>query len=107
MFVVISLCMRKPAIWVSDQVRYKPGCTVTQSAYADCWFSGAFFIKMFIKCFYVYLVGLTLVSVSRSTQLLRPYRDYVKGSFLLIAIGQKEITIRISGIDFLDLCPWF
>ena len=26
----MSLCMRKPTIWVSDQVRHKPGCTVTE-----------------------------------------------------------------------------
>ena len=25
----MNLCMRKPTIWVSDQVRHKPGCTVT------------------------------------------------------------------------------
>ena len=25
----LSLCMRKPTIWVSDQVRHKPDCTVT------------------------------------------------------------------------------
>ena len=27
----MSLCMRKPTIWVSDQVRHKPGCTVTEA----------------------------------------------------------------------------
>ena len=27
----MSLCMRKPTIWVSDQVRHKPGCTVTET----------------------------------------------------------------------------
>ena len=26
----ISLCMRKPTIWVSDQVQHKPGCTVKE-----------------------------------------------------------------------------
>ena len=26
----LSLCMRKPTIWVSDQVRHKPACTVTE-----------------------------------------------------------------------------
>ena len=26
----LSLCMRKPTIWVSDLVRHKPGCTVTE-----------------------------------------------------------------------------
>ena len=25
-----SLCVRKPTIWVSDQVRHKPGCTSTE-----------------------------------------------------------------------------
>ena len=26
---VMSRCMRKPTLWCSDQVRHKPGCTVT------------------------------------------------------------------------------
>ena len=26
----MSLCMRKPTIWVSDQVQHKPACTVTE-----------------------------------------------------------------------------
>ena len=26
----LSLCVRKPTIWVSDQVRHKPGCTSTE-----------------------------------------------------------------------------
>ena len=26
----MSLCMRKPTIWGSDQVQHKPGCTVTE-----------------------------------------------------------------------------
>ena len=26
----LSLCVRKQTIWVSDQVRHKPGCTVTE-----------------------------------------------------------------------------
>ena len=26
----MSLCMTKPAIWVSDQVQHKPACTVTE-----------------------------------------------------------------------------
>ena len=26
----LSLCMRKPTIWVSDQVRHKSGCTSTE-----------------------------------------------------------------------------
>ena len=26
----LSLCMRKPTIWVSDQVQHKPACTVTE-----------------------------------------------------------------------------
>ena len=27
---LMSLCMRKPTIWVSDLVQHKPACTVTE-----------------------------------------------------------------------------
>ena len=28
--IIMSLCMTKPTIWVSDQVQHKPACTVTE-----------------------------------------------------------------------------
>ena len=31
--IYLSLCMRKPKIWSSDQVQNKPGCTVTEAGY--------------------------------------------------------------------------
>ena len=31
-YLDISLCLRKPTIWVSDKVRHKPGCTVTEDS---------------------------------------------------------------------------
>ena len=30
-----SLCVRKPTIWSSDQVRHKPGCTLTEDGYRE------------------------------------------------------------------------
>ena len=28
----MSMCMRKPTIWVSDQIQLKPGCTVKEDS---------------------------------------------------------------------------
>ena len=32
-YTIFSLCVRKPTIWVYNQARHKPGCTVTEDGY--------------------------------------------------------------------------